>query len=367
MRLSDTALILASVALFVFLSAHGYPPHQDWSIQPSGRPGMVHLTLTRAAEGSRWQNSTDVRAANFRGLPADSIGQLSGPAKFTLIADSARLECEGTFHFGHGSGSFTFSPNPEFAAEMERLGYPRPTEDQAFAMMTSGVTLDFARGIRDAGLGGDTGALIDLRNHGVDLEAIREFRWAGYSDFNARDFIHLKNHGVTPAFAKELKRAGFNFQAREIAELRNHGVDGDFIAGIKSAGYDLSAREINELRNHGVSPDYLRDLKAYGLKPDPREIVQLRQHGVTPDYLKDLKDAGYGSLSVKEVTELRNHGVPGDLLRDSRAAGFDFSSKDLVHLRSHGVDGAYLKKLHDSGFGKLDARQIARLRSHGID
>jgi hypothetical protein len=38
-----------------------------------------------------------------------------------------------------------------------------------------------------------------------------------------------------------------------------------------------------------------------------------------------------------------------------------------VELRNHGVDSAYLRRLKDAGYANLEARQIARLRDHGID
>src|SRR6266853_1061396 len=146
MRRSEILLIVGSIALFVLLNAQGYPPHQDWSIEPAAEPGMVHFIITRASEGSRWQSSTNVAVSAFHGLPADRNG-LYTSARFEYVQDAGKLICEGAFNLGHGSGTFTFVPNPNFTGKLERLGYSRPNDGQVLSMMMSNVTLDFARAV----------------------------------------------------------------------------------------------------------------------------------------------------------------------------------------------------------------------------
>jgi hypothetical protein len=366
MRRSEILLIVGSIALFVLLNAQGYPPHQDWALKPAAEPGMVHFIITRAAEGSRFQSSSYMPVSAFHGLPADRNG-LYTSAKFEFIQDAGKLVCEGAFNLGHGSGTFTYIPNPNFIGELERLGYSRPNDSQVFAMMMSNVTLEFARGVRDAGLRAGTGELIDLRIQGITLDYIREIRDTGYRDFTAKDFINLKIQGVTASFLRDLKKAGYDLPASEIIDLHIQGVTSEFVADLKSAGYDLRARQITDLKIQGVSSKYLRDLAAYGLKPSPEDLVQMRIQGVSPDYLKGLKDAGYENLPMQQIIDLHIQGVSIDFIRDARAAGYRFSTADLVQLRIQGVNGAYLQKLHDSGFGNLTASQIATLKINGVD
>ncbi|MGH9720738.1 MAG: hypothetical protein ACRD8O_11040, partial [Bryobacteraceae bacterium] len=251
MRASETALIIGATAVFLLFEAQGFPPRYEWSLKPSHRDGMVHFTITRAAEGNHWRHGTDVPLSAFSGLPIDRLGNLHTAAKFEYVRDAGRLLCEGSFNLGRGSGTFTFSPNPAFTGELEKLGYTRPTGDQVFKMMMNDVTLEFARFVRDSGLRANTRDLIDLRVHGVKPEYIQEARNLGFADFDARNFIELKIHGVTTELLRELKRVGYNFSAKDITELKIHGVTPDLIAALKSASYDLSAREITELKIHG--------------------------------------------------------------------------------------------------------------------
>ena len=306
----DTTIpVVAAVAVLGALSGLSQEWHNDWELKRSSSADKVHFRITRNKEGSNWSNSSDVPLSRFRGLPAATIDG-RGSAKFDYVSDSGTLRCEGMFTSGRGSGTFVFEPNRGFSAELGKLGYDAPDDDELFGMMMSDVTLEFAKGVKNAGLNASTRQLVELRIHGVSLDYIEGVRAAGFKDLQAREFVEMKIHGV--------------------------GID--FIRDLQRAGYNVSARQIVEMKIHGVSSDYLRDLAAYGVKPEPRELVELKIHGVSPEFLRDTKNLGYS-----------------------------FSARELVELKIHGVDGAYLKKLQDAGMKNLNARQIAQLKIHGVD
>lgn len=363
---SSSVAIIVGGALLAVLIATGQEPRQEWKLKRSDTPGKVQFIVERWRPGSHWSNSTDVPFANFRGLLRDTI-EHGGPAKFEYVHDAGRLLCQGDFSWSRGSGTYRFESNPQFGAELKTLGYDVPDEGQLFSMMLSDVSLEFARGVRDAGLHASTKQLIDLRIHGVSLAYIREAGRAGYQNLSAQDYIDLSIHGVDTAFLRDLKTFGYDLYPRDIVELRIHGVSGEFIGDLKDAGYDLSSKQIVELSIHGVSSGYLRDLKSYGLQPPAADLVQLKIHGVSTNYLKGLKDAGYGGLFASEITDLAIHGVSIDFVQDAKDLGYSFTPQQLINLRVHGVDGAYLRRLRDSGLKNLTAAQIEKLRIHGVD
>jgi hypothetical protein len=262
-----------------------------------------------------------------------------GAAKFEYVHDAGRLLCQGRFSWSKGSGTFTFVPDPQFAAAMQRLGYEAPDGDQTFQMMLVDVGLDFARGVKEAGVYASTQQLLELRYHGVKLEYIQEIIQLGYSKLAVEDYIRLRDHGVTTAFAADLK----------------------------NAGYDLSANRITEMRDHGVSSKFLNDLRSYGLKPSASGLVQLHDHGVTPEYLKGLKDAGFEELSAEKITEMKDHGVSTEFIQEAVDLGYRFTTREMIELRDHGVNRDYLRRVRDSGMKNLSASQIVRLKEHGVD
>jgi hypothetical protein len=330
---SETWIVVAAVVLAAFLATQ--EAHNDWTLTRSGAPDMVHFHIEHSSKGNRWSQSNDQPISNFRGLNPSQ----SGPAKFEYVEDAGTLACQGRFSFGVGSGTYKFQPNPKFADALADLGYDQPNESQSFSLLMAHVTLDFARGVRNAGLNATTAQLIELRSHGITLPYIREARNAGYDTFTVRDFIDIKNHGVST----------------------------EFLRALKHAGYELPARQITELQTHGVSADYMRDLNIYGLRPRAADIVQMKIHGISPDYLKSLKDAGYGDLPSNQITELKNHGLDPKFLEESKELGYNFTTRELVDLRNHGVSADYLRHLRDSGMRNLSAQQIAKLKMHGVE
>ena len=252
----------------------------EWRIKRSGDSGKVHFTIERSRPGSRWVSSSDVPLDHFRGLSLAALDG-TGAAKFELVRDAARLLCTGQFTNGRGIGTFQLAPNPQFASDLQRLGYEAPSDQEIFSMLMSDVSIEFARGVKDAGVASTTKQLVDMRIHGVDLDYVRQMRASGYSTLTAPDYVEMRVHGVTPELVTELKRAG----------------------------YDMPAKKIVEMRIHGVTPAYISELTAYGMKPTASEVVQMRIHGVTGDYLRKLRDSGFQNLTPEKIVKLRIHGI----------------------------------------------------------
>jgi hypothetical protein len=296
------AILLAALLL------PGQDGRHEWEISRYNGT-TVRFTIERWKPGQHHRSSSDLPVERFRGLAA--AFERRGAVKFDYVQDAGRLICEGNISsFGRGSGTFTFVPDPAFTAELKRLGYDTPNDNQLFDLMLMGVGLDDARAARETGLNASIRDLLDMRVHGVNAEYMRETRRAGYRNLAAQDLVQMKIHGVSAEFLRDLK----------------------------SAGYEIPTQEVVDLRIHGVSSQFLRDLKDFDLHPSAKDMVQLRIHGVGTEFM-----------------------------REAKALGYNFSAQELVNLRIHGVDGRYLRRLHDSGMKNLDAAKIQKLKIHGID
>jgi hypothetical protein len=336
MKHSIDVLVVFFCAAFALLS-QAQSWDQEWRMKKSSEAGKVHFAIERSRPGSRWNHSSDMPVEHFQGLSLQALSN-GGPAKFQFVRDAGRLLCEGQFTMGRGIGSFEFKANPQYSTELQRLGYEEPQENQLFSMLMADVSLEFARGVKQANVPSTTKQLLDMRIHGVTLDYIQRMRAGGYTTLDARNYIDMRIHGVTPELVAELKKAG----------------------------YDIPASKVVEMKIHGVSPDYIRALNSFGLRPDASEVVQMRIHGVSPEYLKTLKDSGHADLDVRQVVNMRIHNVSPEFVQESRKLGYSFTSKELTELRIHGVNTAYLQKLKDSGYQNLGADKIVKLRIHGV-
>jgi hypothetical protein len=301
---SETTIVIGAVVLAALMAAQAH--RTGWNVSYSDTPGMVHFGIEWSKPGSHSQHSGDLPLSAFRGL---NPGQ-SGPAKFEYVADAGTFACEGRFSFGVGSGTYKFQPNQRFAAAMRELGYDSPSDDQLLNMAMLQVSLDFARGIREAGLRASTGQLVELRIHGVSLQYIRETQNAGYQSLTPQDYVAMKIHGVST----------------------------EFLRALKHAGYELASSQVVELKIHGVGTEYMRDLDLYGLKPRADDLVRMKIHGIQPEFIREARDLGYR-----------------------------FTPSELIDLKIHGVNEAYLRNLKASGMRDLSAEQITRLKIHGVE
>jgi hypothetical protein len=341
MRPLELGLIAGSLCLFFFVNAKEGgrgPDGSYWDLRASESSADARLALEIRKPGQRWRSENPRPWSSFHGIDAEALRR-SGPVKFEYVADAGTLHAEGASDGRRAKGTFTFKADPAFKEALRTAGYALPSDESVFEMMMHGITREFAQGVRAAGLEANLRDLTELAVHGVKLELIQETRALGFARLSVRDLIDLRIHGVSP----ELMKA------------------------VKNAGYDMPVREIVELRIHGVTPEYLAGLRASGLRPAAKELVEMRIHDVSPDYLAGLAQAGYGRLNTREIVDLRLHGVGPDLVRQARSLGYDFTARELIEMRNHGVDGGYLDKLASSGFKKLSAQQIIKLRTHGID
>ncbi len=337
MRMDKSSVLVWAGVIMAVVIGIGQESEQSWKLRPTGNPDSVQFTVKRFHPGSMWTWSVDVPLSRFHNLSGNVL-QHGGRAEFEYLTDAGKLLCKGAFSFRSGAGTYTFVPSAEFGAELRNLGYGTPSPDQAWSMMLSNLSLDYARVVRDAGLRASTGQLLDLHNH-----------------------------GVTKEFLRDLKDGGYDFSAAGIIQLRDHGVDADFLRELKRANYDLTAGQIAELHDHGVDSRYVRDLHSLGIHPHGSDLVQLHDHGISAEYLADLKTAGYGELNVDQTIGLREHGVPAEFVQQAHELGYQFTPQELIGLRDHGVNGEYLKTLKESGIRALSAGQIQKLREHGVD
>lgn len=252
MRAREWLLIAASIAAYFVLEANEGPAANSWRLKRSSDPAMARLEIRHSRGFNHWQWGSDVPWSAIRGLTREQAGGQPGKVTFALVREAGALICEGTVRFGSGSGVFAFKADPDFAGELAKLGYARPTGDEVWWLAVHDVGLEFARSVREAGVAASLEELKKLRSHGVTIEEIGEAQEAGYH-YAAEEFVRLRNHGVTLEFARTARMLGYDFTSNDLVELRNHQVDGAYLRRLKDAGYaNLNARQIARLRSHGI-------------------------------------------------------------------------------------------------------------------
>ncbi len=250
--------IAAALLLCAAPAAAQAPFAGDWTMRPAtqseaslaeleGAPG-VHLALRDPGLNTRY-----VPLARFEGLTAAQLAS-SAPARFRLRQDAGTFSFEGTFAGGRGKGSFGFTPDPAFAAELERRGMERPTPEQQFSMGRHGIVLAYLDELAAQGYARPTTAALDRAGmSGADLPYLREMGALGYRLGTLEALMRLSNNGVNPAFVRQMRALGYrDLSTDDLKRLRSHGIDAPFAERMNArAGRRLPVDELVQLRSRG--------------------------------------------------------------------------------------------------------------------
>jgi beta-lactamase regulating signal transducer with metallopeptidase domain len=357
--------------IYVEASAISLPQGQDvvsrheWKITRSdSSSSKVNLALIiRYDDGDR-MNTQDVPLSSLRGFSLSLLDH-DGPVKFEYVRNAGTILCEGVVSGGRAFGPFTIALDPAYVSAVQKMGYAAPKDDEAFSLVVSDVTLDFVRAIRDTGLTSSIGAVVELKDHGVSAEYVRDIRRAGFTSMSAYDISDLRDHGVEPAYLKGIKAVDPNLSIDAIDNLRDHGVEAAFYKSMKAADPALSIGAISELRDHGAEPQYYSSMRAVDPNLSIEEIDSMRDHGVESDFYREIKTVD-PKISINSISELRDHGVEPHYYGGMKAVDPSLSIEEIDSMRDHGVESDFYKDIK-SVDPKISINAISELRDHGVE
>jgi beta-lactamase regulating signal transducer with metallopeptidase domain len=337
-----------------------------WELRPAKTPGLVHLRVVE-------RNNThgrDVPIASLEGLTEAQLSGAGGPVQFRITRDAGTLQFEGVLRNGIGAGTFSFTPNPAFPAELAKRGFARPTAREQYQLARADIGYAFLDELNRLGYAKpDTAGLVTAGQHGVDTTYVREMAALGYALGSLPPLVTLRDHGVGPEYVRGMAQEGYaKLPADTLRQARDHGVDPDYVKGMREAGYgSLPLEALVNARDHGVTPEFVRALAEGGHRGLPLDqVVRTRDHGVDPDYISGMRQLGY-TLSVDELVQARDHGVDTKYVREMAALGFERTPIErLITARDHGVTPQYAKELKALGYDGLTLDDLVMLRDHGV-
>lgn len=337
----------------------------EWKLTRDGSSSSeVRLSLViRDDYGNDRMNSEDVPLSSLSGFSLSSLDH-DGPVKFEYVRASGRVICEGTVSDGRGSGPFTVVLDPSFVSALEKIGYAAPRDDESFSLVTSDVTLDYARAVKDTGLTSSISDLIELQDHGVKSDYVRAVREEGFTNLSTPDICRLYDHGVKPDYLKAIKTADPKLSIEEVDRLYDHGVKPDYYQSMKAGAPQLSIEQIDSLYDHGIKPDSYKGFASVDPKLSIEEIDSLGDHGVKPEYYRSVKAAD-PSMSIEQIDSLYDHGVAPDSYKGFATADPKLSIEQIDSLRDHGVKPEYYQSMKSAN-PNVSIEQIDSLYDHGV-
>jgi len=336
-----------------------------WEIRPTDKSGVVHLRIVELNSSS----GSDVPVQQLEGLTGAQLTGAGGPVQFKVRRDAGTFTFEGVIRSGVGAGTFTFTPDPNFPAELAKRGFARPTPSEQYQLARNDVGYAFLDELTKQGYAKpQTADLVRAGQHGVQTTYLREMGELGYKLGTLDPLITLRDHGVTPTYVRDLADLGYKgLSADEVRQARDHGITAEYVRGMRDAGYgSLPMRELINARDHGITTQYVRELDAQGYRKLPLDqLIGVRDHGVTPEYARGMRELGY-TLLVDDLVRARDHGVTLEYLREMAALGYGKQPIDaLIRVRDHGVTSEFAKDVKGLGYDNLPLEDLVTLRDHG--
>ncbi len=221
---------------------------------------------------------------------------------------------------------------------------------------------------------------------------IDSLRSAGLTNLSVDDLIALKIQGVTPEYIRQVRAAGLNPTVHELISMKAQGIDPEYLRDIRSTGLNPSVHELSAMKSVGVTPDYVRKvrsswnditvheliaMRAEGIDPTDaaeyahlgikdvtlHQLMGLKAVGATPEYIRAMQAAGFSNMSAHEYMSAKAVGVTPDYIRALQSAGLsNLSIHDYVSAKAQGITPEFIQSVRSHGFSNLTLRQLIGLK-----
>ena len=101
---------------------------------------------------------------------------------------------------------------------------------------------------------------------------------AGLKDLTVDEIIALKIHGVTPQYIRELRAAGVDATGTELVSLRIHEVTPEYVRDLSAAGLsNLRVQDYLAASVQGITPEFIQKIRSHGFKDlTLRQLISLK-------------------------------------------------------------------------------------------
>ncbi len=285
--------LITTLALLVWITgAKAQSAQTDisgtWTAHLSKNNSKLQLNLERRSErGGRNQHGQSYEFSDLQGLTRDqALG--SGPVNFSLVREAGRIDLEGSFQNGRGSGTFKFTGNTAFISAMKSRGF------------------DFDANSND-----------DERHPHSRL-------------FTAATV------NVTTALADDLASSGFtNLQVEDLFKAAIFKIDSTFMREMKASGFDnLGMEDLVKARIFKIDAEFVRKVSQMGFNKEPFEsLVKMQIFKVTPEFITEVRNEGLTDLQVEDIVKLRIFKIDAEFIRKAKADGTPLDVESLVQKR----------------------------------
>ena len=261
-----------------------------WTASVEKENNKINLSFERKSEkGGRNQMGQTFDFADLQGLTREQAMN-GGPVNFSLVREAGRIDCEGSFQNGKGSGTFRFTGNAAFVSAMKSRGFnfeqdpnaednDRHGENRLFAATTLNVTTALADDLLSAGFGKlQTEDLFKAAIFKIDSKFMRDMKASGYENLGMEDLVKARIFKIDPEFVTQVSQMGFSKEPFEsLVKMQIFKVTPEFITEVRNEGLtNLQIEDLVKMRIFKIDAEFIRKAKSEGVPLEVERLVQLR-------------------------------------------------------------------------------------------
>lgn len=287
--------LITSIALLIWIAGARAIAQSsrsgEWTASVSSKDSKIQLNMERRSDKTgRHQMGQSYEFSDFQGLTREQALN-GGSVNFSLVREAGRIDFEGTFQNGKGSGTFRFTGNAAFVSAMKSRGFDfdqtsdnddRQPEDRLFAATALNVTTALADDLNSAGFGKlYVDDLFKAAIFKIDSNFIREMKASGFNNLSLEDLVKARIFKIDAEFVKQVSQMGFEKEPFEsLVKMQIFKVTPEFITEMRNEGLNnLQVEDLVKLRIFKIDTDFIRAAKADGVPLEVERLVQ-RKIGV---------------------------------------------------------------------------------------
>jgi hypothetical protein len=277
--------LITSLMLVVWIAGvnAGAQSEKTWTASVSRDESKIQLSVEErhSKDGARHQHGSSYDFSELQGLTREQALS-GGPVNFSLVREAGKIDFEGSFQNGKGSGTFRFTANPAFVSAMKSRGFDLAVDDDEDRLFSAAMV-------------NITTALAD------DLAS------AGFGKLNVDDLFKAAIFKIDSKFVREMKASGFE---------------------------DLGLEELVKARIFKIDADFVRQVAQMGFQNEPFEsLVKMQVFKVTPQFVTEIRNVGLTNLNIEDLVKLRIFKIDADFIRKAKAEGADINVESLVQRK----------------------------------
>ncbi len=217
-------------------------PSGNCSITAGSRNGRLQFSWQRPTcndEGHCNENDSGMPWSRWSGITPADLQHEGASVDARVNAEAGEMRCTGTIRGAALHGTYSFTPQPEFAQRMEALGFHDQISTerlQGYAMLD--VNTAWIKSMKDLGVKDMTSDnIMGLRALGVDPTFVRGMATAGYPELEAGKLTSMKAVGVSPEKVQQVRAMGYKPSEEELIQMSVFKIDAPFVASMKARGF----------------------------------------------------------------------------------------------------------------------------------